>query len=82
MSFLEKLQTSEFWKNVAKISIPFFIIFSVVFFLAKNSSIFFNEGFNAAIENSFSNGKWKPFFGYKIILSFLYGIWMANKNMR
>lgn len=82
MTFLEKIQTAEFWKNVLKVAIPFFIIFSVVFFLAKNISILFSDGFKAAIQNSFADGKWKPFFGYKIILSFLYGVWMAHKNMR
>ena len=33
-------------------------------------------------EVNFDNGKWKRFWGIKVIISFIYGLYVTNKNMK
>ncbi|NCT10039.1 MAG: hypothetical protein GW772_08185 [Flavobacteriia bacterium] len=82
MSFLKKLQQRKFWSSFFKIAIPFFIIVTI-FSLALNSwSDIFAGDFAKVAETNFNNGKWQVFFGYKIVLSFFYGLYVTNKNMK
>jgi len=31
---------------------------------------------------NFANGKWKSFWGLKVVISTFYGIWVTNKKMK
>ena len=82
MTFFKKIQTTIFWKNVAKISTPFFIIVTIISLFIGNSSDIFNGNFKAINEANFTNGKWITYWGYKVFFSLFYGIWQANKNTK
>lgn len=82
MSFLKKIQQPQFWINFAKISIPFFIILTLIMLLWKNWSEIFSGDFKTVSKMNFENGKWKAFFGIKIVASVLYGFYVTNKNMK
>lgn len=82
MTFIEKTQTASFWKNVAKVTIPFFIIVAIASLLIGNWRDIFAGDFNTVYEVNFSGEKWKTFWGYKVVFSTLYGIWITNKNTK
>lgn len=82
MSFFKKVQQPEFWPNFLKVAIPFFVIVTI-FSLALNSwrDVFAGD-FSKVAETNFTNGKWQVFFGYKIVFSAIYGLYMTQKNMK
>ena len=82
MTFLEKIKTPKFRKNVAKVAIPFFIAVTVISLLWNNWSDIFSGDFAKVSETNFDDGKWKTFWGMKFFVSFFYGIYITNKNMK
>ena len=82
MTFREKLKSPQFWSNFTKITLPFFIILTVIMLLWKNWSEIISGDFETVSKMNFDNGKWKPFFGIKIIASVFYGLYTTNKNMK
>ena len=81
MSLLHKIQQPIFWKNVAKVAIPFFIVVTIITLFMNSWRDIFAGNFDLVNQTNFSEGKWKQFWGFKIVLSFVYGIWMTNKKM-
>ncbi|MEO9570812.1 MAG: hypothetical protein ABJH82_14105 [Polaribacter sp.] len=81
MAFLEKIKQPEFWSNFLKVAIPFFVIVTVISLLINSSSEIFSGDFVTLNKNNFSDGKWKNFFGFKIIFSVFYGLYITNKKM-
>ena len=82
MSFLKKIKTKEFWNNTLKVAIPFFIFVTVISLLMNSWRDIFAGDFATVNEANFSNGKWIPFWSYKVVLSLFYGMYMTNKNMK
>ena len=82
MSFLEKIKQPIFWTNFAKVAIPFFIIVTLISLLINSSSEIFSGDFETLNKNNFAEGKWKNFFGFKIVFSIIYGLYITNKNMK
>ncbi|PWG06877.1 hypothetical protein [Polaribacter aquimarinus] len=82
MSFLEKIKQPIFWTNFAKVAIPFFIIVTLISLLINSSSEIFSGDFETLNKNNFAEGKWKNFFGFKIVFSTIYGLYITNKNMK
>jgi len=80
MTFLEKAKTNIFWKNVLKISITFFIILIIISLLFNSFSSIIDFDIEAIKSQNFTEGKWKAFFFTKIVVSFLYGIWVTNRK--
>ena len=82
MTFLEKIKSPGFWRNVLKIAVPFFIIVTL-FSLFMNSwrEIFAGE-FDKVNMVNFSEGKWQRFWGIKIIISFGYAMYVALKKTK
>ena len=82
MSFLEKIKQPLFWSNFAKVAIPFFVIVTIVSLLMSSASDIFSGAFDKVSETNFTNGKWKNFFGFKVVFSTFYGLYMTNKKMK
>lgn len=82
MSLFNKMKTRGYWVNFSKVAIPFFLIFVVISLLWNSGGAIFSGNFDMVNEVNFSNGKWKPFFGSKLIGSIIYGIWMTSKNTK
>ena len=81
MSILKKIQQPLFWKNAAKVAIPFFIVVTIFSLVLNSSKDIFSGNFNAVYETNFSDGKWINFWGFKVIFSLIYGVWITNKKM-
>jgi hypothetical protein len=82
MSFLEKIKQPVFWNNFAKVAIPFFIIVTLISLILNSSSEIFSGDFETVIKNNFADSKWKNFFGFKIVFSTFYGLYITNKKMK
>jgi len=82
MKFTEKIKHPEFWRNFIRIAIPFFIIVIIFSLLWNSWSQIFSGDFAAVAETNFNDGKWKTFFGVKIVVCVIYGLYVTNKNMK
>jgi hypothetical protein len=82
MSFLKKLQQPEFWPNFLRVTIPFFVIVTIISLLINSWREIFAGDFTKVAETNFTDGKWQVFFGYKIVFSVFYGLYITNKNMK
>ena len=76
-----RMKTKLFWVNFAKVAIPFFIIVTIVSLLMNSSSEIFSGDFETVNQNNFADGKWRKFFGFKVIFTFVYGFYITNKKM-
>lgn len=77
-----RMQTKIFWTNFFKIAIPFFIVVTLFSLFLNNWRDIFAGDFIAVSETNFSDGKWKSFWGIKLIVSLLYAFYTANKKMK
>jgi len=82
MSLFKKMKSVGYWKNFAKIAVPFFLIFVVISLLWNSGKAIFSGDFQSVYENQFSKGKWLPFFASKLLGSIIYGIWMTSKHTK
>ncbi|MAD96141.1 MAG: hypothetical protein CMB99_02330 [Flavobacteriaceae bacterium] len=82
MSFFQKLQKKEFWDGFLKITIPFFILLVLISLFMNSWRDIVAGDFAAVNEYNFSEGKWMRFWGIKIVITILYGLFMANKNVK
>ncbi|WP_166387015.1 MULTISPECIES: hypothetical protein [unclassified Polaribacter] len=81
MTFSEKIKQPLFWSNFARVAIPFFIIVTLVSLFMASFSDIFSGDFTKVAETNFTDGKWKNFFGFKVVFSAVYGFYMTNKKM-
>lgn len=82
MSFTNNLKQQKFWKLFFNFSVPFLLFVTVFSLLINSFSDVFSANFAEVHQTNFANGKWKVFFVPKIMLSLVYGFYMANKNMK
>jgi hypothetical protein len=82
MGFIDKIKQPLFWKNFAKIALPFFIIVTLISLFLESSSAIFSGDFKTVRQENFANGKWKSFWGFKIVFTILYALVITNKNMK
>ncbi|WGH74137.1 hypothetical protein P8625_08380 [Tenacibaculum tangerinum] len=82
MSFIKKIQQPLFWKNVAKVAIPFFVLVTIISLFMNSWRDIFAGDFEIVNQTNFADGKWVRFWGIKVVLSFIYGVWVTNKKMK
>lgn len=82
MSLLNKMKRPEFWQNFLKVAIPFFIVVTIISLIMNSWREIFAGDFTAVAETNFTAGKWKNFWGIKIVISIVYGLYITSKNMK
>ena len=82
MSFQENIKTPVFWKNTVRISLLFFLLLIIISLLFNSFSDILKFDIEAIKDTNFNEGKWKKFVGTKAVVSFLYGMFVTNKNMK
>jgi hypothetical protein len=82
MTFLEKIKQPIFWSNFIKVAIPFFIIVTLISLFLNSWRDIFAGDFTKVNAINFTDGKWINFFGIKVVISFIYGVYVTNKNMK
>ena len=78
----DQMKSKEFWSKFIKVAIPFFILITIVSLLMNSSKDLFSGNFEAVNQQNFANGQWKSFFSFKIVFSFLYGLWVTSKHIK
>lgn len=82
MGLLENIKKENFWINFTKVTIPFFIIVTVISLLIDSFSEIFSGDFKTVFQDNFAAGKWQSFFAYKVVFSVFYGLYITNKNTK
>jgi hypothetical protein len=82
MTFVQKIKQPQFWNNLLKVAIPFFIIVTLFSLFINSWKQIFAGDWAAVSEFNFDNGKWKIFWGTKVVICFIYGMYVTNKNMK
>ncbi|EAQ42480.1 hypothetical protein [Polaribacter sp. MED152] len=82
MSFKKNINNPLFWSNFLKVAIPFFFFVTIISLFINSWSAIISGDFMAIAEQNFTNGKWAAFWGMKIVISIIYGLWITNKNMK
>lgn len=82
MSLIKNFTKGAFWINVLKIGIPFLLIVTLFTLLFNSAGDIFSGDFDKVNETHFSNKKWVRFWLSKIVISFIYGIYITNKKMK
>lgn len=82
MTFLEKIKQPLFWKNIAKVAIPFFITVTLISLFMNSWKAIFAGDFAAVNEVNFADEKWMNFWVLKIFISAFYGLYVTNKKMK
>ena len=82
MSFIDKIKNPIFWSNFFKVVIPFFIVVTLFSLFMNSWREIFEGDFTTVSETNFSDGKWKNFWGIKLFITALYGLYITNKNMK
>lgn len=82
MTFLEKIKAPEFWKNMLKIAVPFFIVVTLFSLIINIGSALFSGDFAKVNEVNFSEGKWQKFWTIKIVVSLLYAFYLTVKKTK
>ncbi len=82
MTFQEKLQAPGFFKNFALTALVFFVIVTIVSLILNNPGDFFSFNFDKIAAELLNDGKWKQFFGIKIVISVLYSLYITLKKTK
>lgn len=82
MTLIEKLKSPSFWSNVLKIAIPFFILVTIISLLMNSWRDIFAGDFDKVNEFNFADGKWQRFWGFKLVLSFVYAIYISLRKTK
>lgn len=82
MKFIDKIKNPVFWSNFLKVAVPFFFFVTIISLLINSWSAIISGDFATIAEQNFANGKWATFWGMKIVISIIYGLYITNKNMK
>lgn len=76
------MQTKTFWINVLKLAIPFLILVTIISLLMNSWQDIFAGDFAKVSEVNFADGKWQRFWSFKIVISFMYAIYLTIKRTK
>lgn len=82
MTVLEKMKTPDFWKNFLKVALPFFILVTLISLFMNNWRDIFAGDFAKVNEMNFTDGKWQRFWGFKIVISVVYGMYITIRKTK
>ena len=81
MTFLNKLKERQFWNIFLIVFAVYFITVTIISLLLHSFSDIFSSNWSSISETNFNNGKWKSFWVTKLLGSFIFGLYLANKKV-
>lgn len=81
MGFMDNFKNKQFWVEVLKLAVIFFVLFMGFSTLIAHFSDVFSGNFAAIYEEEWANGKWVYDVTVKGIISIIYAIYMVNRRM-
>jgi hypothetical protein len=82
MTFIQKIKQPQFWNNLLRVAIPFFIIVTLFSLFFNSWKEIFSGDWAAVSIRNFEDGKWVSFWVTKVVVCFIYGAYVTNKNMK
>jgi hypothetical protein len=82
MTLLEKFKSPNFWTNVLRIALPFLILVTIISLFMNSWRDIFAGDFEKVNEVNFANEKWRNFWSFKIVLSFVYALYVVLKKTK
>lgn len=82
MGYLDNFKRKDFWIDVLKLSVIFFIIFVALSLLISNFSNVISGDWSAVYEQEWSNGKWKRDLSLKAAITIVYAIYMTSRRQK
>ena len=82
MTIIDKFKSPGFWGNFLKIAIPFFILVTIISLVMNSGGALFSGDFAKVNEDNFSDGKWQRFWGFKLVISFVYALYITIRKTK
>ncbi|HET8753108.1 MAG TPA: hypothetical protein VFM59_02025 [Salinimicrobium sp.] len=82
MAFLDDIKTADYWREVLKLSVIFFVLFVGFSLLISHFSQVFSGEFAAIYQEEWANGKWIGDLGFKLLISIIYSMYMVSRRSR
>ncbi|WP_424493325.1 hypothetical protein [Salinimicrobium sp. GXAS 041] len=82
MGYLDNFKSKEFWIDVFKLGIIFFVTFVILSLLISNFGNIMDGDFQAVYENEWSNGKWKRDLAIKAAITLVYAVYMTSRRRK
>lgn len=82
MAFLDDVKTADYWREVLKLSVIFFVLFVGFSLLFSHFSEIFSGEFASIYKEEFSDGRWVGGILFKAILSIGYSMYMVSRRSR
>lgn len=82
MGYFDNFKSKDFWVDVLKLGIIFFVTFVILSLLISNFSNIMSGDFQAVYENEWSNGKWKRDLAIKAAITLVYSVYMTSRRRK
>ena len=81
MGILENIKSKQYWIEVVKLGVIFFVLFMGSSTLIAHFSNVFSGNFAAIYKEEWADGKWVGDVALKGIISFIYAMYMVSRRM-
>ena len=80
MRILQDFKNPDYWKNVLKLTLVFFVIFVGISLIISHFNEIISEEFAVIYQEEWANGKWVNYFLIKAAISLVYAIYMTSRR--
>lgn len=82
MGLMDNFKNKQFWIEVLKLAVIFFVLFMGFSTLIAHFSDVFSGNFASIYEEEWADGKWVNDVLVKALISIVYAIYMVNRRMK
>lgn len=82
MGYFDNFKSKDFWVDVFKLGIIFFVTFVLLSLLISNFSNIMSGNFETVYQNEWANGKWKKDLAIKAAITLIYSVYMTSRRRR
>lgn len=80
MGLVDNFKEKQFWVEVLKIGVIFFVLFVGISLVISNFSDILSGNFAAIYEKEWADGKWQGDLGVKLAISLVYAVYMVSRR--
>ena len=80
MRILQDFKNPDYWKNVLKLTLVFFVIFVGISLIISHFNEIISGEFAVIYKEEWANGKWVNYFLIKAAISLVYAIYMTSRR--
>ena len=80
MRILQDFKNPDYWKNVLKLTLVFFVIFVGISLIISHFNEIISGEFAVIYQEEWANGQWVNYFLIKAAISLVYAIYMTSRR--